>query len=155
MQLSTAILNKSCIYIYIYTRMHTCTHARTHMHARAHTHTHITVLQLYDFVRDNPGELVPEETLTNSHLLWSSIVPYLLHPFNMIHGILYMYILYSLEKGPSEYNYICWKDYNYITFEFKTGQSYPYINKSMKYTRTQIWNKVSCFSLYFCPAFVS
>jgi len=41
-----------------------------------------------DFVRDNPGEPVPEETFTLSHLLWSSIVPYLLHPSNMIHGIL-------------------------------------------------------------------
>jgi len=41
-----------------------------------------------DFVQDNPGELVPEETFTQLHLLWSSIVPYLLHPSNMIHGIL-------------------------------------------------------------------
>ena len=32
-----------------------------------------------DFVRDNPGELVPEETFTHSHLSWSSIIPYLLH----------------------------------------------------------------------------
>jgi len=31
-----------------------------------------------DFVRDNAGELVPEETFTHSHLSWSSIVPYLL-----------------------------------------------------------------------------
>jgi len=41
-----------------------------------------------DFVRDNPGEPVPEETFTHSHLSWSSIVPYLLHPSNTIHGIL-------------------------------------------------------------------
>jgi len=26
------------------------------------------------FVRDNPGELVPEETFTHSQLLWSSII---------------------------------------------------------------------------------
>ena len=32
-----------------------------------------------DFVRDNPGEPVLEETFTHSHLSWSSIVPYLLH----------------------------------------------------------------------------
>ena len=38
-----------------------------------------------DFVPDNLGEPVPEETLTNS---WSSIAPYLLHPSNTIHGIL-------------------------------------------------------------------
>ena len=30
-----------------------------------------------DFVQDNPGESVPEETFTHSHLLWSSIIPYL------------------------------------------------------------------------------
>jgi len=28
-----------------------------------------------DFVRDNPGEPVPEETFTHSHSLWSSIMP--------------------------------------------------------------------------------
>jgi len=38
-----------------------------------------------DFVQDNPGEPVPEETFTYSHL---SIVPYLLHPSKTIHGIL-------------------------------------------------------------------
>jgi len=41
-----------------------------------------------DFVWDNPGEPVPEETFTQSHLSWSSIVPYLLHPSNTINGIL-------------------------------------------------------------------
>jgi len=43
-----------------------------------------------DFVRDNPGEPVPEETFTHSHLSWSSIVSYLLHPSTTIHGILPM-----------------------------------------------------------------
>jgi len=41
-----------------------------------------------NFVRDNPGEPAPEETFTHSHLLWSSIIPYLLAPFFTIHGIL-------------------------------------------------------------------
>jgi len=41
-----------------------------------------------DFVRDNLDELVPEEIFTHSHLLCSSIVPYLLLPYNTIHGIL-------------------------------------------------------------------
>ena len=41
-----------------------------------------------DFVRDNPGKPVPEETFTHSHLSWSSIVPYLLHPSTTTHGIL-------------------------------------------------------------------
>jgi len=44
-----------------------------------------------DFVWDNPGELVPDETFTHSthsHLSWSSIIPYLLPPSVMIHDIL-------------------------------------------------------------------
>jgi len=51
-------------------------------------HTHTTVLWLYGFFRDNPGEPVPEETFTHSHLLWLSMVPYVLHPSTAIHGIL-------------------------------------------------------------------
>jgi len=38
-----------------------------------------------DFVRDNMGEPVPEETFTHSHL---SVIPYLLPPSITIHGIL-------------------------------------------------------------------
>jgi len=33
-----------------------------------------------DSVRDNPGEPVPEETFTHSHLSWSSVIPHLLPP---------------------------------------------------------------------------
>jgi len=40
-----------------------------------------------DFVRDNQGEPVPEETFTYSHPSWTPIVPYLLHPSTTIHGI--------------------------------------------------------------------
>jgi len=43
-----------------------------------------------DFVWDNPDEPVPEETFTHSHLSWSSVVPYLLHPSITIHGILHV-----------------------------------------------------------------
>jgi len=43
-----------------------------------------------DFVRDNLGEPVPEETFTHSHLLWSSVVPYLLRPSSMIHHPTYI-----------------------------------------------------------------
>ena len=50
-----------------------------------------TRIQLFyasiDFVRDNLGKPVPEKTFTHSHLSWSSIVPYLLHPSTTIHGI--------------------------------------------------------------------
>jgi len=35
-----------------------------------------------------PAEPVPEETFICSHLSWSSIIPYLLHPSSTIHGIL-------------------------------------------------------------------
>ena len=41
-----------------------------------------------DFVQDNPGEPVPEETFTHSHLSWSSVIPYLHPPSITIHGIL-------------------------------------------------------------------
>jgi len=41
-----------------------------------------------DFIRDNPGEPVPEEAFIHSHQSWSSIIPYLLPPFFAIHGIL-------------------------------------------------------------------
>jgi len=51
------------------------------------THTQTTILQLYGFYLDNPGEPVPEETFPHSHLSWSSIVPYLLLQSNMIHGM--------------------------------------------------------------------
>jgi len=54
-----------------------------------HTHTHTQPFySSLDFVWDNPGKPVPEETFTHSHFSWSSVIPYLLHPSNTIHGIL-------------------------------------------------------------------
>jgi len=41
-----------------------------------------------DSVQDNPRELVPEETFIHSHLSWSPVIPYLLHPSITMHGIL-------------------------------------------------------------------
>ena len=67
------------IFKYVVTRLK-CQHTHTH----THTHTHGCL----DFVWDNPGEPVPEETFTHSHPSWSSIIPYLLLPSNAIHGIL-------------------------------------------------------------------
>jgi len=67
------------------TRIATCW--LTHIHTHTHTHTQPFYGSL-DFVRDNPGELVPEETFIHSHLSWSSIIPYLLSPSITIHGIL-------------------------------------------------------------------
>jgi len=50
-----------------------------------HTHTNIQTDKLFygslDFVRDNPGESVPEETFTHSHLLWLQSMAYSL--FNL------------------------------------------------------------------------
>ena len=42
-------------------------------------------------VRDNPGRLVPEETLTHTHPSWSSNILYHLPPFTTINGILFVY----------------------------------------------------------------
>jgi len=55
--------------------------------AHAHKHTHPFYSSLH-FVQDNPVEMVPEETFTHSHQSWSSVVPYLLHPSNTVHGII-------------------------------------------------------------------
>jgi len=41
-----------------------------------------------DFVWHNSVEPVPEEIFIHSHLSWSSIIPYVLPPSFMIHGIL-------------------------------------------------------------------
>jgi len=53
---------------------------------------HCTHIQLFngslDFVWDNLGELVPEETYTHSHLSRSSITPYLFPTSVTIHGTL-------------------------------------------------------------------
>jgi len=57
----------------------------------AHTYTHTHTQSFYgtmDFVQNDPGEPVPEETFTHSHLLWSSVIPYLLLSSITIHGIL-------------------------------------------------------------------
>jgi len=53
----------------------------------AHTHKQPFYSSL-DFVRDNLGQPVPEETFTHSHLSWSSAIPYLLPPSITSHGIL-------------------------------------------------------------------
>ena len=40
------------------------------------THTHTQPFYgSVEYVRDNPGEPVPEQTFTHSHSLWSSIIP--------------------------------------------------------------------------------
>jgi len=66
-----------------YTHVHACMHAC--MHARTHAHMFYSSL---DFVREYPGEPVPKETFTHSHVSWSSIILYLLPPSTAIHGIL-------------------------------------------------------------------
>ena len=51
-------------------------------------HTHTLFYSSLDFARDNQGEAVSEETFTHLHLLWSSVIPYLLPPSIVIHNIL-------------------------------------------------------------------
>jgi len=65
----------------------TFTHTTVNCCLHAQRHTQLFYGSL-DFVWDNPGEPVPEETFAHSHLSWSSIVPYLLLPSNKIHGFL-------------------------------------------------------------------
>ena len=52
-----------------------------------HTHTQPFCSSL-NFDWDNPGEPVPEETFTHSHLSWSSVIPYVLPLSITIHIIL-------------------------------------------------------------------
>jgi len=71
--------------------LHTSSRTTVQLTSHTHTHTHTHTQPLYgslDFVRDNVGEPVLEEAFNHSHLSWSSIIPYLLHPSAMIHGIL-------------------------------------------------------------------
>jgi len=58
----------------------------SYTHAHAHTYTQPFYCSLH-FVQDKSGEPVPEERFTHSHLSWSSVIPYLLHPSSTIHGI--------------------------------------------------------------------
>jgi len=58
--------------------VHICSMAVT-QHATATTATDAsTTTILWPFVRDYPGEPVPEERFTHSHLSWSSVILYLL-----------------------------------------------------------------------------
>jgi len=60
-------------------------------HPHTHTHTHTHTQPFYgslDSIRNKPGEPVPEETFTHSHLSWLSVIPYLLPPSITFHGIL-------------------------------------------------------------------
>jgi len=58
------------------------THAHVHMHTCAHTHTH-NHLRLYGFCPGQPGWAGTRKTFTNSHLSWSSNIPYRLLPSNL------------------------------------------------------------------------
>jgi len=48
--------------MHAHTRMHAraCIHTHTHAHTRTHTHTYNCFMAVLDFVREYPGELVPE-----------------------------------------------------------------------------------------------
>ena len=72
------------IYVYWQQLLH-FNHTHTHMHTHTHTQPFYGSL---DFVQDNEGEPIPEETFTHSHLSWSSFIPHQLPPSITIHGIL-------------------------------------------------------------------
>jgi len=73
-----------------------------------HTHAQPFYSSL-DSVQDNPGELVPEETFTHSHLSWSSVIPYLLPPSITINGIpCSIYVPGSLfPQSLSKFSLVC------------------------------------------------
>jgi len=50
--------------------------------------THAQPFTALDFVQDNLGEPLTDVTFNHSHLLWLSVIPYLLPPSIMIRGIL-------------------------------------------------------------------
>ena len=56
--------------------------------AHATTTTTTTTTVLWPFIHDYPGEPVPKETSTHSHLSQSSTILYQLPPSTMIHSIL-------------------------------------------------------------------
>jgi len=64
--------------------------------------THTTFYGSLDFVQDNPGEPVPEETFTYSHLLWSSIIPYCI-----------IHLLWSVAS--SLFNLRAWQSFSAIS----------------------------------------
>jgi len=77
-------------------------------------HLLATLLQLQqfysslDFVQENLSEPVPEETFMHSHLLWSSIIPYLFPPPIMIHCILPVQFtcLSLFAQSPSKFSLV-------------------------------------------------
>jgi len=73
-----------------------------------HTHTQPFYGSL-DFVRDNPGELVSEETFTHSHPLWSSNIPicFLHLPRSMASSLFYPRDLQSFYA----WQHICYSTY--------------------------------------------
>jgi len=58
-------LSRGHEFVIVFNCLHlTYTHKHAHTHAHTHTHTHNRFMAM-DFVRDNPGEPVPEETFTH------------------------------------------------------------------------------------------
>jgi len=71
-------------------------------HTRTHKHTHTQPFYgSLDFVPDNPGELVQEETFTHSHLSWSSVIPCPLPPSITIHGWSSLFSLCAWQSFPT------------------------------------------------------
>ena len=74
-----------------------------------HTHTHTQPFYGFvDFVRDNPGEPVPEETFTHSHSSSSSIIP-----------ICFLHLLWSMAS--SLFNPHTWHSFSTISVQVFFG----------------------------------
>jgi len=84
-----------------------------------YTHTHTHTQPFYgslDSVRDNPGEPVPEETFTDSHLSWSLVIPVcFLHLLRSIASS-----LFNLRAQHYYYYY-----YNHFTAPLDFVRDYP------------------------------
>jgi len=98
-----------------------------------------------DFVQDNPGEPVPEETFTHSHLSRSSVIPYLLSPSIMIHGILPVWFtcttVFFHNLSPSFLCFTSWPGtLNFILHIFLHTVTKP----------KQIYSQNNCYWLLLC-----
>ena len=88
-----------------YTHTHACTHTCMRTHTQICTHAQ-PFYGFLDSVRDNTGELAPEETFTHSHLSWSSVIPCLLPPSFTIHSILLVQFMCLTPQSLSKFSLV-------------------------------------------------
>jgi len=97
--------------------------------SRCSKYTTKTTTILWLFVQDYPGQPVPEETFTHSHLSWSSTILYQLSPSTTIHSIAHVqctcliaFFIFCLNvTHPSEHLHFCPLKCHLIFFPHRTG----------------------------------